>query len=158
MLTDLGPNTLEIRRPWQVARDRSRMASNGAKWLAFRARERHDPGPGPVPRVAPRGRHRRVEFVVRVVVLTCMLALMVPTLARAEHYHSERAGHPLRIVAYVLHPVGVILDTLIFKPAWSLAQYEPLRTLVGMQKPAADIAPAARASANPFLEPYYEEP
>ena len=94
----------------------------------------------------------------RVVVLTCILGLMVPTLARAERYRSQRAGHPLRIAAYVLHPVGVILDTLIFKPAWSLAQYEPLRTLVGMEKPAADIAPIARTSANPFLEPYYEEP
>ncbi len=152
---DLGPNALEICWPWQVARDRSRMASNGAKWLAFRARERHDPGPGPAARVAPTGRHGRVEFVVRVVVLTCMLALMVPTLARADRYRSQRAGNPLRIAAYVLHPVGVILDTLIFKPAWSLAQYEPLRTLVGMEKP---IAPIARTSANPFLEPYYEEP
>ncbi len=95
--------------------------------------------------------------MARVVVLACLFALMVPTLASADRYNSQRAGNPIRIAAYVLHPVGVILDTLIFKPAWSLAQYEPLRTLVGMKKPAP-IDPIASSTANPFLEPYREEP
>jgi hypothetical protein len=37
--------------------------------------------------------------------------------ARADEYDPQRAGHPVRIVAYALHPVGVILDLLIFRPA-----------------------------------------
>ncbi len=95
--------------------------------------------------------------MARVILLACLLALMVPTLASAARYRSHRAGNPIRIAAYVLHPVGVILETLIFRPAWSLAQYEPLRTLVGMEKPVP-IDPIATSTANPFLEPYREEP
>ena len=59
-----------------------------------------------------------------------LLALGAPSGAAAE-YDSKQAGHPLRIVAYVLHPAGVILDTLIFRPAYWLGSHEPLRTLFG---------------------------
>ena len=51
--------------------------------------------------------------------------------ALADEYESTDSAHPLRIVAYVLHPVGVILDTLIVKPAHFLVSYEPLKTLFG---------------------------
>jgi hypothetical protein len=47
------------------------------------------------------------------------------------NYEPLRAGHPLRIIAYVLHPVGVILDYAIFRPAYWLGSHEPIRTLVG---------------------------
>ena len=30
---------------------------------------------------------------------------------------SAEGGHPVRIIAYVAHPVGVVLDLLIFRPA-----------------------------------------
>ncbi len=152
---DLGPNTPKSRGPLDRVGEQSLLAACDAQRLDFRAGGRQDPGSGPTR--CTHGAHGRVEFLVRVAVLSCLLALMVPTLASADHYRSRRAGHPLRIAAYVLHPVGVILDTLIFKPAWSLAQYEPLRTLVGMQTPI-DGASIARPSANPFLEPYREEP
>src|SRR5262245_26167167 len=46
-------------------------------------------------------------------------------------YDPDRAGHPLRIVAYALHPVGVILDYALFRPAYWLGSHEPLRTLFG---------------------------
>ena len=92
-----------------------------------------------------------------VVLLACMLALVFASPAAAQRYRSKRAGHPLRIVAYALHPVGVILDRLIFHPAWVVAQYEPIRTLVGMEHvPVSDAAPGV--VTNPFLEPYSEEP
>ena len=47
------------------------------------------------------------------------------------NYDPQRAGHPLRIVAYVVHPVGVILDYLILRPCYWLGSHEPLRTLFG---------------------------
>jgi hypothetical protein len=37
--------------------------------------------------------------------------------ARADEYDPQRAGHPARVIAYAVHPVGVILDLLIFRPA-----------------------------------------
>ena len=46
-------------------------------------------------------------------------------------YDPLEAGHPLRIAAYVLHPVGVILDRLILRPAYWLGSHEPIKTLVG---------------------------
>ena len=48
-----------------------------------------------------------------------------------DDYESQAAGHPLRIAAYVLHPVGVIVDRLIFRPAWWIGSYEPFHTLFG---------------------------
>jgi hypothetical protein len=59
-----------------------------------------------------------------------LLALAAPSGA-ADDYDPKEAGHPLRIAAYALHPVGVILDTLIFRPAYWLGSHEPLRTLFG---------------------------
>jgi hypothetical protein len=48
-----------------------------------------------------------------------------------DDYDSQSAGHPLRIAAYVLHPVGVIVDRLIFRPAWWIGSHEPFHTLFG---------------------------
>jgi hypothetical protein len=48
-----------------------------------------------------------------------------------DEYDSKEAGHPLRIVAYALHPVGVVIDRLIFRPAWWLGSHEPFHTLFG---------------------------
>jgi len=49
-------------------------------------------------------------------------------------YEPLRAGHPLRVVAYVLHPVGVILDYAIFRPFYWIGSHEPLRTLFGQDR------------------------
>jgi hypothetical protein len=37
----------------------------------------------------------------------------------------------LRILAYCVHPVGVILDYLIFRPAHWVGSHEPMKTLFG---------------------------
>lgn len=57
-----------------------------------------------------------------------------PPRPHVERYEPLRAGHPLRIVAYALHPVGVILDYAIFRPAHWLGSHEPLRTLFGQER------------------------
>jgi hypothetical protein len=59
-----------------------------------------------------------------------VLAVASPAVADEEH-EDTYAGHPLRIVAYVLHPIGVILDTLIFRPFHWLGNHEPFSTLNG---------------------------
>jgi hypothetical protein len=51
--------------------------------------------------------------------------------ALADDYDSEGSGHPLRIAAYLAHPVGVIIDTLIFRPAHWIVHFEPFKTLFG---------------------------
>jgi hypothetical protein len=57
--------------------------------------------------------------------------LAAPTSASAEEYKPTESGHPLRVVAYIVHPVGVALDYLIMRPAWWVGSHEPFRTLFG---------------------------
>ena len=71
-----------------------------------------------------------------------------------ESYDSRNAGHPLRIAAYAAHPVGVILDRLIFRPAWWLGSKEPIRTLVGRRPLLPEYRPTAELSPeNPPPSP-----
>jgi hypothetical protein len=62
----------------------------------------------------------------------CALALALAAApASADEHRSDRAGHPLKIVATILHPVGVVIDYLIFRPAHWLQNREPVKTLTG---------------------------
>jgi hypothetical protein len=63
--------------------------------------------------------------------LAWILIVSIPAHA-GEPYDPKRAGNPLRIAAYIVHPVGVVLDYLIFRPAWWIGQHEPFKTLFGV--------------------------
>ncbi len=56
---------------------------------------------------------------------------LAATSASADEYDARRAGHPLRVAAYVLHPLGVALDWLIFRPAHWVGSQPVLRTVFG---------------------------
>jgi hypothetical protein len=69
-----------------------------------------------------------------VVVLVAAAWFVTALPARAEEpYDPQRAGNPVRIAAYVAHPIGVILDYLIFRPAWWIGHQEPFKTLFGVE-------------------------
>ncbi len=71
---------------------------------------------------------------VRKRLLACALGLflLLATLpAAADEYREEYAGHPLRIVAYVVHPIGVILDYVLLRPFHWIGSHEPFKTLFG---------------------------
>ena len=87
-----------------------------------------------------------------IVIWLALVCLALPAQAGSTRYDSRRAGHPLRIAAYAAHPFGVILDTLIFHPAWWLGQHEPLRTLFGVQTQIDDGAELRLAHAEPAPE------
>ena len=61
--------------------------------------------------------------------LACLVAVAGP--AAADEYDAHRAGHPLRLAGYILHPVGVALDYLIFRPAHFLVSQPVLSTIFG---------------------------
>ena len=63
-----------------------------------------------------RRRSRRTRFSAAAALLAAALCL-APSGALADHYDRANAGHPLRIAAYVLHPVGVAFDWLVMRPA-----------------------------------------
>lgn len=54
--------------------------------------------------------------------------------AAADEYDPQDAGHPVRIIAYVLHPVGVALDVLIFRPAHWVGSQGALARIFGHEK------------------------
>jgi hypothetical protein len=54
--------------------------------------------------------------------------------ASADDHRSDRSGHPLAIIGTVLHPIGVVLDYVIFRPAHWLAHHEPVKTLTGHEE------------------------
>jgi hypothetical protein len=64
-------------------------------------------------------------------------ALLVPTAGQAElrhpteRYDPHKAGHPLRIAGYAGHAVGMLVDLVLFRPAWYIGHFEPLYTLTG---------------------------
>jgi len=51
--------------------------------------------------------------------------------AGADDYDPKYAGHPLRVLAYVVHPLGVALDYLLFRPVHWVGNHEPFKTIFG---------------------------
>ncbi|MEB2343820.1 MAG: hypothetical protein OZ948_03670 [Deltaproteobacteria bacterium] len=76
---------------------------------------------------------RRIRTAARAPAAALLLAWLVAAApaARADEHDPERAAHPVRIAAYVLHPIGVVLDYLIVRPAHWVVEREPFRTLFG---------------------------
>ncbi len=77
----------------------------------------------------------------RVLALALLGALLgAPSAATAEHkstsvsasYSPTDAGHPVRILYYIVYPVGFLLDNLILKPVWWLGQRQPFRSIFGV--------------------------
>ena len=66
--------------------------------------------------------------------LTVAVALTIALPALADDYDDRHPGHPLRIVGYVVHPIGVILDYLIFRPFHWVGSHEPFSTLFGHEE------------------------
>ncbi len=87
---------------------------------------------GPTTTNANASLHRRSSIRSRVVALALAIALVVASAspAFADRYDKKRAGHPLRIAAYIIYPVGALLDVLIMRPAHWLISQEPFKSAV----------------------------
>jgi hypothetical protein len=77
--------------------------------------------------------HERFASLRRALAALSLLACVTlpVTPAAADEYDADRAGHPLRVVAYVLHPIGVGLDYLLFRPAHWAVSLPGIRTIFG---------------------------
>ncbi len=111
--------------PW-TARERVTSGEPGSPRRRRRARSLV--GRGRRWRAGRGGWRARVVLLWIALLLAAMPAGAGPS---SSDYDAQEAGHPLRIVAYVLHPLGVVLDTLIMRPAHWLGSHEPFKTLVG---------------------------
>ncbi len=57
-----------------------------------------------------------------VAMLSAMLCA-VPFRSQAHEYDTDDSEHPLRVIAYALHPVGIAAEYLIFRPIHCLVSY-----------------------------------
>jgi hypothetical protein len=81
----------------------------------------------------------RIFCLVAVIgILTCSLT---PAEAGAERYDPKKAGNPVRIAAYLLHPVGVLIDYGLMRPCFWLVQREPFSTIFGYERPKKEDLP-----------------
>jgi hypothetical protein len=71
------------------------------------------------------GRRRWISLVL------ATSLLFLSSTANADEYDSSSSGHPLRIAAYILHPIGWALDFLIMRPAHWIVSHEPLDEVFG---------------------------
>ncbi|MFK7895846.1 MAG: hypothetical protein AB8G23_08430 [Myxococcota bacterium] len=78
----------------------------------------------------PQGGWRRWVAVIALS-LSLAGASLSASPAAADEYDAADAGHPLRIIAYVLHPVGVVIDYVLLRPAHWIGSREPFSTLFG---------------------------
>ena len=79
----------------------------------------------------PATRTPRLRRLVVGIVLALLLVGATPSASFADAYDERDGGHPLRFIAYVLHPVGVVLDRLIVRPFHWIGHQEPFQTLFG---------------------------
>lgn len=92
-------------------------------------------------RISQPGAARRPGLLPRLgaaVLGVALLATALPAQARSE-YDPKRAGNPLRIVYYAVYPATLLLDWLIFRPAYYVGQCEPFHTIFGTERPLEDI-------------------
>ena len=61
--------------------------------------------------------------------------------AEAAQYDPKKAGNPVRIAAYILHPVGVLLDYGLMRPCFWIVQREPCSTIFGYERPWQEDLP-----------------
>ena len=51
--------------------------------------------------------------------------LALPVAARAVDEYDDSQAHPLRVAAYAVHPVGVALEWIVFRPIHYLVAASP---------------------------------
>ena len=80
-------------------------------------------------------RTRGCASVRRVLLAFCVVAATtLATPALAHRHDPERGGHPLRVAAYLLHPVGYFLDVVLVRPAHWLISRDSLAPIFGHPK------------------------
>jgi len=89
--------------------------------------------------------------------------IMYAEVARADEYDPTHAGHPLRIVAYVAHPVGMAIDYILLRPCHWLVHRRGLDTIFGHEtrmekfKVQPYVRPSRKASSETIKKGETEE-
>lgn len=80
------------------------------------------------------GRKHGSAFLMTAACAIFVLSGFAAQASESPKYDPREAGHPLRLAAYVLHPIGVAADYCLMRPAYWLVQHEPLATIFGVER------------------------
>ena len=95
----------------------------------------------PVRKPAQRLYRRALKSLCLVALAGVLTCAWIPTEAGAERYDPKKAGNPVRIAAYLLHPVGVLIDYGLMRPCFWLVKREPFSTIFGYERPRTEDLP-----------------
>ncbi|MEQ8822467.1 MAG: hypothetical protein RLY93_19705 [Sumerlaeia bacterium] len=76
------------------------------------------------------------QFALAFLAMTMTAAMVLPV--NADRYDRQTDGHPLRIVAYVVHPLGIALEYGIMRPIHWVVSQDDLDILFGHQPKLMD--------------------
>ena len=58
--------------------------------------------------------------------------MLTPSLASAHDYNRHDSDHPLRIVAYALHPIGILCEYAVLRPIhWAVSYNKNTQVIFG---------------------------
>lgn len=76
---------------------------------------------------------------IAVVALMAVMMTSVPALGAAVDEYDDSQAHPLRVFAYLVHPIGYALEWAIFRPFhWMVAQ-ENTEEVFGHEPHGAEV-------------------
>jgi hypothetical protein len=85
-------------------------------------------------------KHSNLFSLLSSMALVAGLLVLAPGAARADSYQRlSTDGHPLRIMAYIVHPIGIALDYGITRPMHALASQADLDILMGHKAAPGDV-------------------
>lgn len=74
---------------------------------------------------------RRRRGLVLAAAAALLLSLPSAGLASDGDFDAERTGHPLRMAAYIVYPIGFAMEWLLFRPAYWLGGHQPFKAVFG---------------------------
>lgn len=75
---------------------------------------------------------------IAVLALLVVMGMSVPAFAAMDEYDDSQS-HPLRLVAYLTHPVGYALEWALFRPFHWLVSQDGLEDVFGHRPHGAEV-------------------
>lgn len=85
-------------------------------------------------------KHSKLFSLLSSMAMVAGLLMLAPGAARADNYQRLSLDeHPLRIVAYIVHPIGIALEYGITRPVHALASQSGFDILMGHKATPGDV-------------------
>ena len=72
-----------------------------------------------------------MKHLLMALVVAAGMVVAVPATGRAHDAYDDSQSHPLRLIAYAVHPVGYALEWLVMRPVHFVASQRSLERISG---------------------------